>query len=163
MILLRLHSLGDERVQSVGADHDPGPLGDGLTALGVSANPDDPVVVEQHLLDGEPFADLGAGRGGGVDEQLVQDDASWGVGHRCVVRPGGAADHERAEVEHERVDGRASGRRQLVQQPPPPQCGDPQRLHTVRGEGVAGKRRPVQHQHPVAVAGQQHRGRGAGG
>jgi hypothetical protein len=76
-------------VPAVGADDHPGVLGDGAAVPAVAADAGDAPVLEDELLDGEPLADLGAGLGGGVDQQLVQHSAPGGVGDR-VLRGAGA-------------------------------------------------------------------------
>ena len=66
------------------------------------------------------------------------------------------------EIEGVGVNRRAAGRGEAIEQSPPRERGDAERLHHVRGHGVARERRAVDHQHAVALAGQQHRRRRTG-
>ena len=52
---------------------------------------DDSSVLDQDLLDGEAFANLRAGLGGGVDQQLVEDRAPRAVRDRRARVPGAPA------------------------------------------------------------------------
>ena len=72
-------------------------------------------------------------------------------------------DGEGPEVELVPGDGRATRRRQPVEQPPPLQGGDARRVDDVRREGVAGEGRAVDGEHAVSLPGEQHGGRRAGG
>ena len=161
VVLLGPHRAGDQRVQPVGPDDHPGPLGDGGPALGAAADAGHPPVVDEQVGDGEPLPHLGARLGRGVEEDLVQHGPPRAVGDRGVGGPGGAGEGERAEVEGVGVDRWAPGRDDPVEQPPAPQRGHPRGVHEVGGHGVAGERGPVHDQHAVTRRGQQHRDRGA--
>ena len=101
-------------------------------------------------------------RSGSVDEDLVEQRAARRVRRSVAVRrPGAAGDGEQAEVERVGVDGRAAGRDDLVEEAPAPQRGDSRCMDHVRRQRVARERRPVDHEHLVALAGEQHRSRGA--
>ena len=95
VVLLGADGVGDQRVPAVGADDHAGVLGDGLAALAVAADAGDAAVLDDDVLDGESLADLGAGLGGGIDEQLVQHGPPRGVGARALVGPGRAGDARR--------------------------------------------------------------------
>ena len=84
VVLLGPDRLRDTRVPAVGADDHSRVLGDGLAALAVAADADDAAVVDDHVFDGEPLADLGARFGRGVDEQLVEHGAPRAVRDRRV-------------------------------------------------------------------------------
>jgi len=62
-------------VHAVGADDDARVFGHRLPAPLAAADSDHPAVVEEDLVDVEALADLGPRLGGGVDEELVQDNA----------------------------------------------------------------------------------------
>ena len=72
VVLRRLDRLGDTGVAPVGADHDPRPLDDCGPAIAATADADDRAVLDDHVVDGEPLAHLGASTVGGVDEDLVE-------------------------------------------------------------------------------------------
>src|SRR5581483_9513223 len=68
----RLHQARDARATTVGADDDPRLFFDDLTLAGVAADAPHALTVRQHVLDGEPFADLDARLLRGVEERFVQ-------------------------------------------------------------------------------------------
>ena len=72
----------------------------------------------EELVDGEALADLGAGLGGGVDQQLVEHGAARAVRDGAVGGARRARERERAEVERVGVDRRAAGRHEPVEQAP---------------------------------------------
>ena len=86
--------------------------------LRAALDADRPSVLDQDLLDGEAFADLRAGLGGRVDEQLVEYRPPRAVGDRCFSCARRAGDREGTEVEGVGVDRRASGRRQAIEKAP---------------------------------------------
>jgi hypothetical protein len=75
-------------VAAVGPDHHPGVLAVCAAAGAMATNPDHPSAVDDHVGDGEALADLGAGLGGRLDQQLVQDGAAGAVGDGGVVGAG---------------------------------------------------------------------------
>ena len=72
MVAGRSDGVGHPGVGAVGAEHDPGSLVDGSPVAGVAADPDDPAVVDDQLVERDALPDLGAGVAGGVDEQGVE-------------------------------------------------------------------------------------------
>ena len=60
--------------------------------LRAAPDADDASVLDQELLDGEALADLRAGLGGGIDEQLVEDCPPRAVGDRGLRRARRAGD-----------------------------------------------------------------------
>ena len=64
---------------AVRSDHHSGSLGDRRAALGVAADARHAALLDQDLLDGEGFAQFGAGRHGCVDQQRVEHDAPRAV------------------------------------------------------------------------------------
>ena len=159
VVLLGLDRLRDQRMLAVGADHDPRALGDRRAALGVPADAGHRPVVSQDLVDGEALAQLRTRLDGGIDQQLVEHRAARAVAVRDPVdrlrRPG---DRQRSEVEGVGLDRRAAGRLQALQQSPALERSHARRMHQVGRHRVARKGRLVDQQHPVALAGQQHRG-----
>ena len=79
---------------TVRTDDDTGVLGDGLAALAVAAYARDSAVVDDEVFDRELLAYLGAGLGGGVDEQLVEHGPPWAVRNRRIGGPGRAGDRK---------------------------------------------------------------------
>ena len=59
-----------------------------LAVLAVAADADDAAVVDDDVFDRELLADLGAGLGRGVDEQLVEHGPPRAVRERRVVGAG---------------------------------------------------------------------------
>src|SRR5699024_4523533 len=120
-------------------------------------------------------ADLGAGLGGGLDQDLVQHPTTDGrvaPHHARVVAVqvtevvaeqvgGHRTGQPDAVVDHVHVDVRRGDRGDLVQQAPAVQVGHAVRPEEVRRDDVGGKGRPVHHEHPVATAGEQQCGGGA--
>ena len=159
VVALGLHGLGHQRVLAVGADHHASALGHGRAALGVAADAGDGAVVHHDLLDGERLAHLHPGLDRGLDQQRVEHRPPRTVGvRRAVGRSRGARDRERAEVERVRRDRRATGGLEPLEQSPPGERGHSGRVDEVRRHRVARERRLVDHQHPMALARQQHRG-----
>ncbi len=153
----------DARVDAVGADHDPGALGDGRAAGRAAADPRDAAVLDQYLAHREALAHLGARLGGGVDQHLVEQAPAGGVGGVGAARGRRRRrERERADVEGQAPGRGAAGRDHAVEQPPPAQALDARLVDVVRGEGVAGKAGAVHDQDPEAPARQQHRRRRAG-
>jgi hypothetical protein len=68
-----------------------------------------------------------------VDEQLVQNRPSRAVRNRRILRAGRPADGEGTEVERVRVNRRAPGRPEAIEQAPLRQRGHGERMHDVRG------------------------------
>ncbi len=129
----------------------------------MTADADDGPVLDDHVVDGEALAHLGAGGSRRVDEDLVEHGAARTVGNRVAIgRTSRAVDLEHAEVEAVRVDGRAASGDHLIEHAPALQCRDPGSMDQVGREGVARERRPVDDEHLVALASQQHGGGGAG-
>ena len=158
-----LDRLGDTGVSPVGADHDLRPLDDGGSALLATADADDCAVLDDHVLDGELLAHLGASSGSGVDEDLVEHCPPRRVpGGDAVAGTRAAGDRERPEVERVALDGRAARGCDLVEEAPPVQRGDAGGVDHVGRHGVARERRPIHDQHSVALAGEQHRSRRTG-
>ena len=98
----------------------------------MASNTDDATVLDDGLLDREPFANLGPGLRSGVDEQLVEHRTPRAIRDRRLVGAGGARNCERSEVEGVRVDRRTSRRRQPIENAPSLQCRDPRRVKDVR-------------------------------
>ena len=131
--------------------------------LVVALDADDRPALADDLADGEALADLGAGLRRGLDEQVVEHGPPRRVrGRAPSARAWRAGERERAEVERVALDRRAARGDDGVEEPPPPQRGHARGVDQVRRLRVARERRPVDQQHPVALAGQQHRGRCAG-
>jgi hypothetical protein len=154
----RIDAARDERAQAVGADDDP-------RAVGAAARADagHAVTVEHERVDGIPLAHLDARGGGRVDEELVEHAAPQRVriGHRADRRRR-AAQRERPDVEGEPA-GRCRARGDHLRQEPPAFEVRRARLVDVVGrERVARELGPVDQQHAVALAGEQHRRRRAG-
>ena len=126
----------------------------GNTVLLYRADPDDPKIV----LPKTKVAAGGKERTGGdeetVDEERVEDGAPRAIGERRLVGPRPAGERERAEVERVLADGRAPGRDQAIAQAPARQRGDPERVDHVGRERVAREGGAVDHQDPVAPAGE---------
>ena len=113
-------------------------------------------------LHGELLADLGAGFRRRVHQQLVEHGAARAVGHRSGLGARRARERERPEVERVRVDRGAPGRDQSVEQAPSLHRLHRRGVEDVGRDRVARELRPVDDEHLVALAGQQHRGRRAG-
>ena len=125
--------------------------------------PSDGAVLDQERVDVESLPDLDTRCGGRVDKDLVQDGPT-----RCVAaavpvnRSCSPPDRERSEVVGVGLDRRAAGGHDLVQEAPSRQRSDPWRMDDVGGEGVARERGPIDQQHAVPLAGEQHGSRCAG-
>ena len=89
VVLLGLHDLRDMGVAAVSADHDARPLDHRGAACITPTDANDDAVLDDHVFDGEAFADLGARGGGGVDEDLVDQRAPRRVPARCRPTAGG--------------------------------------------------------------------------
>jgi hypothetical protein len=150
-------------VVAVSADHDPGVFDHLGAAVGVAADADHGAVVEDQLVDGERLPDLGAGLGGRVHQHLVEHAATRRESESAAVhRTRATRHHDRPEVEGEPPDWRAAARRHLFQQAPSSQRRHPVGLDDQRGQRVAREGGPVDEKDPVALAGKEHGGRGAG-
>ena len=116
-----------------------------------------PAVRPDHLTDHEAFDQVGAGVGGRLDHERVEDGPprAVGVGRACHRRPDAGHLH-RAGVEGDLADGRATAGAQAAEQPPGLQPGCAPLPEEMGRHGVAGKRRPVDESHPVPGPGQQH-------
>ena len=126
----------------------------------MSFDPDDSLALPHQPLDDELLSQFGASCNRSIHQQLVQHGAPGAVGlSDALVRPRGAADREGTEVEAVGLHRRATRSRQLLPEPPPLECGHAGRMDEVGRERVARERRPVDEQHVVALAGEQHRGR----
>ena len=160
-----LDPVGDGRADTVGADHDGG-VDDERSAVLVT--PDDAthlaVVVAADVGDGDAVAELGAGRGGGVDEDRVEHRATRRVERVHAERWPDRDHHLLAAV----VEGGAPDRRSprfddAVDQPPAVELEDAGPHEAVGGEGVGAVAGTVHDEHALAVAGEEHGGGGAGG
>jgi hypothetical protein len=127
-------------------------LGDYAAALAATANAGNPAAVSEDFLDGESLAGLGPRRGGGVDEQLVEDGPARGIGDRGVGSAGRARDGERAKVERIGVDRRAPRRQELVEESPSVQRSDPGWLDDMGRNRVAGEGGPIDEENSVSLA-----------
>ena len=160
VVLLGLNRLCDEGVFAVGADHYSGALGDALASLCVPANAGHDSIVGEDLLDREALAELDAGLDRGVDQQLVEHRAPRAVSVRDPVdRLRRTGDRQRPEVERVGRHRWASGLLESLQQTPALERSQARWMHVVRRHRVARKGRLVDHQHPVAPAGKEHRRR----
>ena len=156
--------LGDQRVHTVGANHDAGSFRDGAACSAAPLDAGDSIAVPQQRLHGEPFSQFRTGLDGRIHQQLVQYRAPGaepaacgvGVGHTAIQR-------ERTDVKEQAAGNwRAAGRPQAIEQTPPIQDLGAMRPDDVSGNGVARKRGPVDQQDPIALPGQPHRCRRAG-
>ena len=68
-------------METIGTHHDPGGLGYRRARLGSSADARDLAVFDEDLIDAKPFANLGAGGRGCVDEHRVEHGAPRAVRH----------------------------------------------------------------------------------
>jgi len=125
VVLVGPDSMGDERVQTVGADDHAGPLGDAPAVAAMSAYPGHPAVFEQDVGDAEAFPHLHTRFRRRVHEQFVQHDASRAVRDGCVAGAGAPGEGERAEVERVGMDRRTSRRDDPVEQAPPGSAATP--------------------------------------
>jgi len=100
----------DARVVAVGADHDAGAFQHLRFAVGMPADTDNGAVLDDHLVDREGLAELGACCGGGVDQDLVEHRAPGGD-RRGVSLDGARAtgDGDRSEIERRAFDRWAPG------------------------------------------------------
>ncbi len=85
MYAWRPDDLGDAGVAPVRTDDDAGTLYCGLSVRVVAADADDRPVLDDELIDGESFANLGAGGGGRVDQDLVEQRSPWRQADRTAV------------------------------------------------------------------------------
>ena len=130
--------------------------------LAVPPDAGDAAVLDHQTLDGETLAHLGSRLRRRVHQQLVEHGAPRGVGERGLVGPGGARDRHAAEVEGIGVDAGTARGQQPVEQAPVLQRRHPGGMDEVGRDRVRGKRCLVDDEHPVALAGEQHRRRRAG-
>jgi hypothetical protein len=159
VVALRAYGLRHERVPAVRFDYDARSLGDRAAARFVAANARHHTVLDEDLVDGEPLAELGARRGGRPDEELVEHGPTRAERGHALRRPGRAGDHDRSHVVGVRRHRRTARRPELLQHAPPLQRRDARRVDEMGRHHVARERRPVDQQHVVAVAREQHPGR----
>jgi len=159
VVFLGANRLGDVRVPAVGPDDDASPLDHRRSAVAVSADADHRAVLDEDLVDVEVFAYLGAGLRRGVHEDLVQDGSPRRVaGGQAVPWTGRPADRDRPEVERVALHRWAARRDDAVEQRPAVQCGHAGHVDHVGRQGVARELGAIDQKHPVAGAGEQHRG-----
>jgi len=159
VVLLGLDGTSDERLQPIGADDDARAFRDRGSAFAMTANSYDATVLEQQLVDAEAFADLDASSRRGVDQQLVEHGPPRAVRDRRLRSARTSLEYERPEVEGIRIDCGTPTRDQLVEEIPPAQRVDAQRVDHVGRHRVTRKRRPIHQQHPEATSGEEHRRR----
>jgi hypothetical protein len=116
----------------------------------------DAPAVSRQVLQRYAFAHLGAGSHGGIDQQLVEDRAA-GTVHR--VRAAGLLWRHEGQVAEPKRDLRdrgTAGGAQGVEKSPAREPVDAVALDEVGGHDVAREGVAVEHQHLVALAGQEH-------
>ena len=154
----RAHRLGDAGVHAIGADDDRCSFLDSI-----AAHADDAVAVADDVAHQHAFPHLGAGFARGIDQQLVEHGAARAIHRRRAVdRLGPPAKSDRARMHVHRLDQRAAGRRQRVEQAPARQRRRGARPQEMGRHGVARKMRAIERQHVPATPCQQHRQRSAG-
>ena len=84
--MLGPNCFGHKRASAIGADDDSSALDGGAAMLRAALYADRTPVLDQDLLDGEAFADLRAGFGCCIDEQLVEYRPPRAVRDRCFSR-----------------------------------------------------------------------------
>ena len=158
----RSDGIGHGRSNAVRPDHDGRPLRHGHARRSTTDTTDDTVLGDEGV-DREARPNLGAGRGGGLDEDGVDREPPRCVGpwrrRQAARRPG---DGERPEVEAVGRHRRTTGRNDRVRQAPALQGGHAGRVDEVRRDRVARERGPIDQQHAVAQVRQQHGGGCAG-
>src|SRR5690349_11853493 len=124
----RLDATGHHRMQTVGADDDPGALLD-LVAGGVTAaNADHTFAIPEQIVSRECLADVGTGLRRRLDEQCVQSVAAGGERARWLtVWPAkSTGEVDCAEVHPHGMHGPgAAGRQHPVEQTPALEAADP--------------------------------------
>ena len=150
--------------EAVGAHHEPGGDLDRAAVAIVPAHARDPPrVIGPDAGDGDPGGQRGPGRHGGLGQDRVEDVTAWSNemvhAEPVLYRPG---DRPAVGVERHLAQSRGTGSQHRLQQPPAPQRDDAGAGDLVGRIGVARQVRPVQQEHIVAEAGQQHRGRRPG-
>ena len=104
----------------------------------MAADADDPVAVADQLGDRDAVTDLGAGFGGGVGEQRIEDGASDAHGGvDAVDRDRRALEDDVAEVEADVRHERDAGGADPLEQAPAGEVGHAGGLDGVAGEDVA--------------------------
>ena len=142
----------DERMPAVRADDHPRVLGDVLPPC-VAANAGDAAVLDETLIDSEPLAHLRLPPRMRRRPGACRARSAAGHTRRGSRRsPGAPGDGERSQVERVRVDRRAPGCHEPVEQAPSLQRRHSGRMDEVRRDRVARERRPVDDQHAVALA-----------
>jgi len=147
---------------TVGADHNS--CGKALLVCfaDVSTDAADLAVGEDQVVDVELLPDGRAGMSGRVDQDRIENPASWCVRRGVTVeRLGCASNDDRAEIEAVTLDRRAARCQHLIEQPPPVECGHAGGMDDMGGQGVAWELRAVDDQDPVALPRQKHRCDGA--
>ena len=128
--------------------------------------PHDPaVVVAADVGDGDAVADVGAGLGGGVDEDRIEHGAARRVQGVDAV---GRLDRDDAPCsvavgERRAPDRRGAGGDDSVEQAPAVKLEDAAAHQGVGREGVGAVAAAVDDEDPQAGAGEEHGGGGAGG
>src|SRR5688500_8746293 len=106
---------------AVGADDEARSLLDASAARGAADDADDAVAVPEEVFDGEALAHVGAGFGGGLREQWIEDLAA---GRVLGVRPVGAGgwmadEREVVEVHGVAAHGWTAGGGDAIENAPP--------------------------------------------
>ncbi len=155
-----VHRAGDEGVDAIGTDDDRGAFLDRGAARVLATDAHDSAVFDDELLDGETGAQLGAGLGGGVGQQRVEDRAADAHDRVDAADRGRRAlEHHGTEVEPHRSRERCAGCAHTVEQTPSIEPRDSHGLDRVSREHIAREGCSVEHEHPSALAGQEHGGR----
>ena len=157
------HLAGHPGPKAVGADDESGRDPDRLPLGVVADDAGDPAQVTGDAGDRHAGPHLGAGLDGGVDQQLVEDMTPGGDQE---VDTGTAldltVDDIAAHVEADAADRGGTGVQDGVEQPPTGELHHPTPGDRMGRQRVAGEGRPVDHDDPVALAGQEHGEGGAG-
>jgi hypothetical protein len=118
------------------------------------------VTIESQGGQPETLSHLGTRVCGGADKHRVEDVAPWYGVERDAVRGDQISRNQaRADVEGAGGENRAAGRDQVVEQPPALQASEARLVDQVAGDGVTGKRSPIDKQYAITAAGQKHRQR----
>jgi hypothetical protein len=129
---------GDSRMQTVGADHEPGLQRDGCSTSAMALHPHHPTLRPQQLIGREPLDQLDAGLEGRLDEQPVEHRPARAVrvGH---ASDGGsqAGQLHRADIEGDLPDRSAAPGFEPVEQSPRLQSCRPALPQEMRGHRVA--------------------------
>ena len=86
IVLGSAYTFRNERISPVGADYDPRFLAYIRSGLAVASNPGDTLTGISQFCDGEGLSDFRTGFCGGVQQQLVQQQAAWGANLGDPVR-----------------------------------------------------------------------------